>query len=158
MIQLLTSNDILECGNLMSDTWNMDEYQGYERNEAYWLQGLINIINKQAEGNKNYLAMKSVDSSNNITAFMTCTVYHESYSGKPVMDVMDMIVDYTLGKENNAEDVISCFDYMVQYLKDNGGSDWRADTIHSATHAKAYVKFLDKNYNGYIRYGFRGAI
>lgn len=158
MIQLLTANDILACSNLMSDTWNMDEYQGYERNEGYWIQGLINVVNQQASGNKNYLAIKAVDSNNKITAFMLCTVYNEDYSGKPVMDVKDMIVDYTLGREQNAKDVISCFSYMTDYTKEHNCTDWRADTIHSAEHAKAYVEFLDKNFTGYIRYGFRGTI
>ncbi len=158
MIKHLTSNDVLQCANLMGDTWNMDIYQGYERNEAYWIQGLINTINSQAKDNLNFLAIKVIDQQDNITAFMTCSVYHESYSGKPVMDVNDMIVDYTLGNKKNAEDVIACFNHMVNHLREAGGTDWRADTIHSAEHAKKYVEFLDANFNGYIRYGFRGTI
>lgn len=157
MTKLLTANDILQCSNLMSDTWNMDMYKGYERNEAYWIQGLINIVTDQQLSKSACLAIK-VQDEDKITAFMTCTIYHESYSGKPVMDVRDMIVDYSAGTKKNAEDVTACFDYMIQHIKNNGGSDWRADTIHSAHHAKKYAEFLNKQYNGHIRYGFRGTI
>lgn len=158
MLLQLTTNDILEASNLMSDTWNMDEYQGYERNEGYWIQGLLEIVAKQASGDPNYLAIQVKGQDGQMRAFMTCTVYYESYSGKPVMDVRDMIVDYEKGRQQNAEDVITCFTHMTDYCKQNNIIDWRADSIHSAKHAQSYAQFLDKNFNGYIRYGFRGTL
>lgn len=157
MIQLLTSNDVLASANLMSDTWNYDSYKGYERDEGYWIAGLIDIISNQAKGNKNYLAIKDTDSEGNIKGFMTCTVYNESYSGKPVLDVRDMIVDYT-HQDGTASTVTACFDYMIEYAKAHGCKDWRADTIHSSEHAIKYVKFLSAKYDGNIRYGFRGTL
>lgn len=158
MIKLLKPNDVLEASNLMSDTWNMDEYSGYERNEALWIQGLINIIHKQITDNPNVIAIKHVDNNNKILGFMLGEIYNESYSGKPVMDVKDMIVDYKAGRFTNAKTVKSCFDYMIDHTKKHGGKDWRADSIHSERHAKAYAEFLNKQYNCTIRYGARGVI
>lgn len=158
MIKLMSSNDILEASNLMSDTWNMDEYRGYDRNEALWIQGLINIVHKQLTDNPNVLAIKHVDDEGKTLGFMLCEIYNESYSGKPVMDVKDMIVDYTVGRVNNVKTVKACFDYMIEHIKKHGGKDWRADSIHSGKHAKAYAEFLNKQYNCTIRYGARGII
>ena len=155
MIQQLTSNDILSCSNLMSDTWNMDEYKGYERNEGYWIAGLIQVVSKAAY-DPCYLAIKVVGYDGRINAFMTATTYYENYSGKAVMDVRDMIVDYH--SKTNAEDVKTCMDYLIAHCKKNNVKDWRADSIHSEKHAKAYANFLNKNYDGHIRYGFRGEI
>jgi len=155
MIQQLTSNDILSCSNLMSDTWNMDEYKGYERNEGYWIAGLIQVVTQAAYDPK-FVAVKVVDDNGKIKAFMTATTYHENYSGKAVMDVRDMIVDYNC--DTNPQDVIACMDYLIAHCKKNGVKDWRADSIHSEKHAKAYANFLNNNYDGHIRYGFRGEI
>ena len=131
----LTKNDIVECSLLMSDTWDTDAYS-YERNEMYWIQNLINHVSQQEQGNKNYLAIKALDSNGMISAFLTASTFNESYNGSVVMNVDDMIVDYNLSKGKNAKDVSKLFDQMIDYCKRNGIESWRADSIHESEEAQ----------------------
>lgn len=166
MIKLLDNNDVLEASNLMSSTIEHDkDIVGFDpdylevgtRNEAVWILNLITHITNQTN-NPNYLAIKSVDKNNKMLGFMIASVYDDAYIDKPVMDVKDMIVDYSLGKKQNVKTVCECFDYMIEHTKKYGGSDWRADTIHREELALPYVSFLSKRYNAKIKYGVRGTI
>jgi len=167
MIELMGVNDVVEATNLICASIDYDHtdivgYQGDlqrsgDRNEAMWITNLIDIINNQLAGNPNYLAIKDVEDGK-MVGFMLASVYHEAYAGKPVMDVKDMIVDYTAGKQANAKTVCDCFDYMIEHTKEHGGNDWRADSIHSEGYALEYVNFLSKKYNAKIKYGVRGII
>lgn len=166
MIKNLGVNDVLEAANMMSASIDFDhtDIVGYEgdlqksgdRNEAVWISNLIYHI--QNSNNPNYLAIKCVDDTDKMLGFMIASVYNEAYSDKPVMDVKDMIVDYSAGKKSNAMAVCECFDYMIAHTKLHGGNDWRADTIHSEGYALEYVNFLSKKYNAKIKYGVRGII
>lgn len=166
MIKNLGVNDVLEAANMMSASIDFDhtDIVGYEgdlqksgdRNEAVWISNLIYHI--QNSNNPNYLAIKCVDDEDKMLGFMIASVYNEAYSDKPVMDVKDMIVDYSAGKRSNAMAVCECFDYMIAHTKLHGGNDWRADTIHSEGYALEYVNFLSKRYKAKIKYGVRGII
>lgn len=161
-------NDVLEAANMMSASIDFDhtDIVGYEgdlqnagdRNEAVWISNMIDIINGQLNKDPNYLAIKSVDAEGKMLGYMLAAVYNESYANKPVMDVKDMIVDYSKGTKANAMAVCECFDYMIEHTKKYGGKDWRADTIHSTAEAMKYVDFLAKRYDAKIKYGVRGII
>ena len=168
MIKYLGINDIVEAVNLMvtSIDFDHDNIVGYtgdlqksgDRNEAVWIGNLINMVNNQTGGDPNYLAIKSVDEDGKMLGYMLASVYIENYANKPVMDVKDMIVDYSAGKKANAFAVTECFDFMIAHLKEHGGKDWRADSIHSEEFALQYVTFLSKKYNAQIKYGVRGVL
>lgn len=165
MIKQLGVNDVMEAATLMAATIEYDkDVIGYEgdvrtggdRNEAAWVTHLITHIVNQ--GDPNYLAIKSVDDSGKMLGFMLASTYSEAYANKPVMDVKDMIVDYSAGKKANIKTVTECFDYMIEYTKAHGGKDWRADSIHSEEYALGYVNFLAKRYDAKIKYSVRGII
>jgi len=159
MIKLMCSNDVFEAMTVMKASLEEDDYTAYpERNEAYWLNGFLEILSKAQGGDPNYLAIKSVDEDGGMLGFMLCSTYIEQYCGRPVMDVKDMIVNYRAGKLANAKTVKECFDYMIEHVRLHGGSDWRADTAHSESYSKDYVTFLQKQYDCTIRYGVRGVI
>lgn len=156
MILKLNNNDILEASNLMSKTYDYDKYS-YSKNEAYWMHGLINKVTLQSEGNKNYMAIKTLN-GNNISAFLLASTFNESYSGDVVFNIDDMIVDYSLGKIKNAKDTKCLIEYLIEYCKANNVNHWRADTIHKSEESLKYIKFLNKKFDGEISYTFRGEI
>ena len=159
MIKLMGSNDVYDAMTLVRISYEEDAYFAYDnKDEAYWTAGFLELLAKAKGGDPNYLAIKFVDESNNMLGFMLCSTYIEQYCGKPVMDVKEMIVDYSAGKPSNALTVKACFDYMIEHIKAHGGADWRADTIHSTGMAKDYVAFLQKQYNCTPLSGVRGVI
>lgn len=154
---LLSKNDVVEASNLMLYTWKSDEYT-YERNEMFWMQGLINHIGQQQQGNKNYLAIKAINEDGSMSAFLLASTFNESYNGDVVMNINDMIVDTYLPKSKNARDVMFLVDQVVEYCKVNNIKHWRADSIHESAEAYNYINFLNKKYDGSISYTFRGKL
>jgi len=159
MIKLMGSNDVYDAMTLVRASYEGDTYAAYNhKDEAHWTSGFLELLSKTKGGDPNYLAIKFVGESDNMIGFMLCSTYIEQYCGNPVMDVKEMIVDYSVGKSRNALTVKSCFDYMIEHVKAHGGADWRADTIHSTGMAADYVAFLQKQYNCTPLSGVRGVI
>lgn len=157
MIKLLDSNDILTAANLLSDTWSADEYKCYDRNEEHAIDRIISVVKNQRSGNLNYVAIKhEVDGE--FHGYLLGSVYVDKYGGNLVFNVDDMIVDYKLGPTSNATTVKHCIDYIIEYCKTHKIPHWRADSAHSKGQSLAYVKFLNKNYNGRMLYGFKGEV
>lgn len=157
MIKLLESNDILNSANLLSDTGNMDNYQCYNRNEEHIIDRIITTVRNQREGNLNYIAIKH-EENGTLQGYLLGSIYVDKYSGTLVLNVDDMIVDYTLGSDRNSTTVKLCIDYIIDYCKLHKVPHWRADSAHSKGHSLAYIKFLQKNYNGRMLYGFKGEV
>lgn len=157
MIRKLEQNDVLEAANLMDKT-NMDDYfHGYDRNEAVWIKFFIELVQGQLQGDPNYLAVGSFDSDGKMVGFLTAKTFNNYYTNEPIMDVKDCIID-PANEGRNGFIVARLFDYMIEHTKSHGGSQWRADSIHSFAKAEKYAKFLQKRYDAAIHTSVRGVI
>ena len=158
MITPMDSNDVLEAMKLMDEAVKIDDYLAYpDRNEAYWVNGFLNILARAQGGDLDYLAIKDVEDGK-MLGFMLCSTYIEQYCGRRVMDVKEMIVDHSAGKIKNAKTVKACFDYMIERVGELGRSDWRADTIRSGRLSEGYINYLLRTYNCTVQTGVRGVL
>lgn len=154
----MNCNDVLEASILMSKTEFVDTYEGYWRNEIVWSTRLINHISGALTGDPAYVAIKDVDAEGKMRGFMIASTFACGYTGESVMDVKDVIVDYKLGRRENAKTVEALFSKMIDHLKEYGGKQWRADSIHSYKESKAYAEFLKKRFNCTIRFSAKGEV
>lgn len=158
MIKQLGNNDVYEMAGIALATGEADVYHGYYRNDAQWLTHAIKHVREAIDGNPHYIAIKDVDKNGKMLGFMIASTFNEYYSNQYVMDVKEMMVDYEAGRIANAKSVIRCFDYMIEHIKKHGGTQWRADSIHSEDNAFDYARFLQKRYGSAIHTSSRGVV
>ena len=152
MIRGLSHNDVVECVNLM-DKYSFHAH--YERNEAMWIQHLINHIVEANKGNPHYLAIGDFDSDEYLNGFMLCGSFKNYYNQSYVMDVKDCILEE---EKQPMRSAIRLFNYMIEHTKKHGGIHWRADSIRRGDAGLKYCQFLSKKYNAHIGYNVRGII
>lgn len=155
MIKLIEDNDIIDCVQLMHFELKKLKNQLYERNERCWLQHIAHHVEQQIKGNALFLAIGDYANDNSLRGFMLASAFKNHYNHNWVMDVKECITD---SNYNNAFTVARLFNYMINHVKEQGGSYWRADTIRAGTEADNYVKFLIKKYNAIPFQGVHGKI
>jgi len=155
MIKLIGDNDIYSCIELMNTSLQELDHQLYERNERCWLQHIAHHVEEQNKGNALFLAIGDYASDNSIRGFMLASAFRNFYNHGWIMDVKDCITD---SNYNNAFTVARLFNYMIEHVKEQGGTYWRADTIRAGTEANNYIQFLIKKYNAIPFHGVHGKI
>ena len=155
MIKLIGDNDIYSCIELMNTSLQELDHQLYERNERCWLQHIAHHVEEQNKGNALFLAIGDYASDNSIRGFMLASAFRNFYNHGWIMDVKDCITD---SNYNNAFTVARLFNYMIEHVKEQGGTYWRADTIRAGTEANNYIQFLIKKYNAIPFYGVHGKV
>ncbi len=136
----------------------MDKYSfhaHYERDEAAWIQTLINHIVESNKGYPHFLAIGDFDSDGNLLGFMTCSSFKNSYNNAYVMDVRDCILDEERKPIHSA---IRLFNTMIEHVKKHAGVHWRADSIRSGDAGLKYCEFLNRKYGAVIHHSVRGII
>lgn len=155
MIKKLDDNMVLPCILLMHKLVSENNnYEEYARNERSWTQHLCEHINKHYD-NPRYLAIGDFTEAGELKGFMLASAFVNYYSEEWVMDVKDCIVNTD---NQNVFTVSRLFDYMINHVKQHGGSLWRADSIRVGNKAKEYIEFLQKKYNATPFYGVHGRI
>ena len=152
MIRGLGHNDTVECIELMN---KYSFHAHYERDEAYWIQHLIQHIVEANKGNPHYLAIGDWDSDGYLNGFMLGGSFKNYYNQAYVMDVKDCIIEE---EKFSPRVAIRLFDAMIEHTKKHGGMHWRADSIRDGKAGLDYCKFLNKKYNAHIHHGVRGII
>lgn len=155
MIKLIGDNNICECIRLMDTSLKKLEHQLYDRNERCWLQHIAHHVEEQNKGNALFLAIGDYASDNSLRGFMLASAFKNFYNHNWVMDVKECITD---NNYNNAFTVARMFNYMINHVKEQGGSYWRADTIRAGTEANNYIQFLIKKYNAIPFQGVHGKV
>lgn len=151
MIRMLTHNDTVQCINLMD---RYSHHAHYERDEAAWIQVLINHIVESNKGNPHFLAIGDFD-GDTLNGFMTCSSFKNSYNNAYVMDVRDCILDEDKRPLHTA---IRLFNTMMDHVKKHGGIHWRADSIRDGEEGKKYCDFLVRKYGAKLHHNVRGII
>lgn len=154
MIKKLEDNDVFEAIQLMNKSTQHNEYYGYKRNEAVWIQYFLSLVQKQKEGSLHDLVI-GYYSNDQLRGFLSATTFNNYYTNEWVMDVKDCIVDHDY---NTAIPVYRLFDAMIAHVKEHGGKHWRADSIRSEQEAMDYGRFLQRRYDAAIHVSVRGVI
>ena len=154
MIKKIGDNDVFEAIQLMNKSTKENTYGGYERNEAMWISFFLNIVNKQKEGDPNYLAIGEYDNLK-LIGFILCNTFNSYYNGLCIMDVKDCIVDSQLSTPYT---VIKLYNEMINHVKMHGGTRWRADSIRATNHTESYAKLLKLKFDANIYYSAHGKI
>ena len=155
MIKKIGDNDVFEAIKLMNKSTEDNEYFGYDRNEAIWIEYFLSIVSSQREGSPHSLVIGDYDDNNKLRGFLTATTFSNYYNKEWVMDVKDCIVDHD---HNNAFVVYRLFDAMIAHVKEHGGKHWRADSIRGEQEALDYGRFLQRRYNTALHVSVRGVI
>jgi len=155
MIRGLTHNDTVECINLM-DKYSFHAH--YERNEAIWIQHLIQHIIEYNKENPHYLAIGDWDSDGYLNGFLLGSSFKNYYNQSFVFDVKDVIIEEEKGKLISGKTAIKLFDTMIDHVKKHGGKHWRADSVRDGHAGLQYCEFLNRKYNAKVHYGVRGII
>ena len=155
MIRTIEDNNVFEAIKLMNKSTEDNNYYGYERNEAVWIEYFLSLIKKQKEGSPHSLVIGDYDEADNLRGFLSASTFNNYYNNQWVMDVKDCIVDHDY---NNAFVVYRLFDYMIKHITENGGKTWRADSVRGEEEALQYGRFLQKRYNAELHVSVRGII
>ena len=156
MIVYINDNMMMECLRLMEKSCEDNDYQAYDINQRAWIEHFAKHVQEQNLGNANFLAIADVDVSKDIIkGFMLASTFKNFYTQEWVMDVKDCIVDHDY---HNARTVKRLFDFMINHVKNNGGSLWRADSIRAGDKAQEYSEFLQKLYGATPFHGVHGRI
>ncbi len=153
MIKLIEDNNVFEAIKLMNDS-TQNQFYGYEKNEAIWIEYFLSLVKKQKEGSPHVLVIGDyIDDK--LRGFLSASTFSNYYNKQWVMDVKDCIVDHNY---NNAFVVYRLFDHMIAHIKKHGGKHWRADSVRSEEEAYKYGRFLQKRYNAELHVSVRGVI
>lgn len=152
MVRGLTHNDTVECIQLMN---KYSYHAHYQRDEAMWIQHLINHIVEYNKGNPHFLAIGDFNSDGYLDGFMLCGSFKNYYNQQFVMDVKDCILEEESRPLHSA---IRLFNYMIEHTKKHGGIHWRADSIRGGEMGEKYCKFLVKKYGAVLHHNVRGII
>ena len=155
MIRTIEDNNVFEAIKLMNKSTEDNNYYGYERNEAVWIEYFLSLVKKQKEGSPHSLVIGDYDETDNLRGFLSASTFNNYYNNQWVMDVKDCIVDHNY---NNAFVVYRLFDYMMSHIKKHGGKHWRADSVRGEEEALQYGRFLQKRYNAELHVSVRGVI
>ena len=150
----LEDNDAAACIALMKKSY--EQHNGYgvgynSRNEVAWIEFLLKHI-RGAQESKHYFTVCDGDPSN---GFLIASTYHCAYTDRYVMDVKDCIVD---AEQNNIFRVKTFFDKLMEHIEDNGGLDWRADSVQAFDNSHKYADFLARRYRGTKYLSVRGQV
>ena len=156
MIKVIEDNMAVECINLMNKSYEDNDYVGYDKNEAGWINHFLSVLNKVREGSPHHIAICDVDTEGKVQGFMLCATFKNYYTGEYVMDVKDCIVDHD--NSNNIFIVKRMFDYMMEHIQAHGGKHWRADSIRAFQDCERYAEFLKRFYNAEPSLSMRGQI
>jgi hypothetical protein len=154
MIKPIEDNTVFEAIQLMNKSTKVNEYKGYDRNEAVWMSFFLGLVKRQNEGDPHALVIGDYDNGR-LRGFLSASTYNNYYNNQCVMDVKDCIVDHDY---NNAFVVYRLFDHMMKHIKDHGGKSWRADSVRNEQAAIDYGRFLQKRYNAEVHVSVRGNI
>ena len=152
MIRGLTHNNTVECIELMN---RYSFHAHYERDEAMWIQHLINHIVEANKSNPHYLAIGDWDNDGYLKGFLLGGSFKNYYNQSYVFDVKDCILEETKFAPRSA---LRLFNYMIEHVKKHGGKHWRADSIRDGDAGLQYCEFLNKKYGAKIHHGVRGII
>jgi len=155
MIKLIEDNNVFEAISLMNKSTEDNNYYGYERNEAVWIEYFLSLVKKQKEGSPHALVIGDYDKTNKLRGFLSALSFINYYNNQYVMDVKDCIVNHDY---NNAFVVYRLFDAMIAHTKKHGGKHWRADSVRDENKAMEYGRFLQKRYNSKLHVSVRGEI
>ena len=156
MIKLIEDNDVFECIKLMNKSTIDNNYFGYDRNEAIWIEFFLSLVKRQKDKDPHVFVIGDYDINSNLNGFLTASTFSNYYTKEYVMDVKDCIVDHD--NKNNGKVVYRMFDAMIDHVKKHGGKHWRADSIRGEEEAMKYGKFLQKRYNSQLHVSVRGVI
>lgn len=155
MIKLLTDNDMVDAINLMSKSYDDNDYIGYDKNERSWIEHFCKHVREQT-GGPHYIAVGDFSDEGKLQGFLLASTFKNYYTQEYVMDVKDCIVDHD--HSNNLFIVRRLFDYMMEHIKANGGKHWRADSIRSFGDCERYAEFLKRFYNAEASLSMRGQL
>jgi hypothetical protein len=155
MIKTIEDNNMYECIQLMHKSLQELDHQLYGRNERYWIEHLSTHVGEQANNNPLFIAIGDYASNGSLRGFMLASAFRNFYNKEWVMDVKDCIVDQDY---NNAFTVTRLFNYMIDHVKQHGGTYWRADSIRAGNQAIEYIEFLAKKYNAIPFHGVHGRV
>lgn len=155
MIRQLEDNDVVECINLMNESYEHNKgYECYDKNEAGWTQFFLRVLKDSKVKPEAFAVCDEQDGK--IVGFMLATAFVNHYTGEYVMNVDDCIVDHS--RKNNAFTVARLFDSMIDHVKKHGGKHWRADSARNVRDSRDYIMFLQKRYDGIISHNIRGRV
>jgi len=155
MIRKIGDNDVFEAIKLMDKSTQDNEYAGYDRNESVWIQFFTSLVEEQKEGSPHALVIGYYDENDKLRGFLSGKTFCSYYNKQWIMDVKDCIVDK---ENNNAFIVYRLFDAMIEHLRANGGTHWRADSVQSEQEALDYGRFLQRRYNAVLNVSVRGIL
>lgn len=156
MIRKLEDNDVAACISLMLTSYAQNKGYGVGygmRNEASWIEFLIKHI-RGAQHDPHFFTVGDFQDGE-LKGFMMASTYLCVYTDRYVMDVKDCIVDKN---NNNAIRVTRFFDKLMHHIEDNGGLDWRADSVQVFEDSDKYAEFLCKRYRGTKYVSVRGQV
>jgi hypothetical protein len=162
MIRTIGHNDVVDVILLMKKSLESISAHkcmaDYDRDEATWIQFLINAIKEQAAGNPNFLVIGDFEldyKKSNLKGFLLAASFKTHYNERTIMDVKDCIIDPDIKPTYT---VVRLFNDMIEHVKKHGGTRWRADSIRDETQNKNYNKLLSLKYNADINYSAHGKI
>ena len=137
----------------------MDKYSyhaHYERDEAAWIEHLLQHIKEANKNNPHYIAIGDFHNEHFLAGFLLGSTFSNYYNKKYVMDFKDVILEEDFKQPVKA--AIRLFDAAIAHTKQHKGTHWRADSVRTGDDGFKYVKFLNKKYGATIHYGVRGII
>ena len=156
MYRKLEDNDVADCIALMKVSYSQNDGYGVgynSRNELTWIEFLLKHI-KEAKHNPHFFTIGNFQDGE-LKGFMIASTYLCAYTDRYVMDVKDCIVN----KENrNAIRVTRFFDEFMKHVEENGGLDWRADSVQAFDSSNKYAEFLCRRYKGTKYVSVRGQV
>lgn len=152
MIKKLEDNDVVEAINLMSKSYDDNDYVGYNKNERTWIEHFLKHVK---EDSPHFIAIGDYDDGK-LQGFLLASTFNNYYTQEYVMDVKDCIVDHD--NKNNIWIVKRLFDHMMEHIKAHGGKHWRADSIRAFQDCERYADFLKRFYNAEASLSMRGQI
>lgn len=157
MIRKLEDNDVADCIALMKKSYAQNDSYGVgynARNEVAWIEFLIKHVTGTVVGDPHFFTICDVQDGE-MKGFMIASTYLCPYTARFVMDVKDCIVDK---QNNNAIRVTRFFDKLMEHIEENGGLDWRADSVQAFDDSNKYAEFLCKRYRGTKYVSVRGQV
>lgn len=155
MIKILEDNHVVEAINLMSKSYDDNEYIGYDKNERSWVEHFTKHV-REAKGNPHFLAIGDFNEDGKLQGLLLASTFLNYYTQEFVMDVKDCIVDHD--NSNNIWIVKRLFDHMMEHIKKCDGKHWRADSIRAFQDCERYAEFLKRFYNAEASLSMRGQL
>lgn len=156
MYRQLEDNDVADCIHLMKLSYAQNNGYGVgynSRNEVSWIEFLLLHI-KEAQHNPHFFTIGNWQDGK-LKGFMIASTYLCVYTGRYIMDVKDCIVNK---ENNNAIRITRFFDKLMEHIEDEGGLDWRADSVQVFEDSNKYAEFLVKRYGGTKYVSVRGQV